>query len=445
MTKEKNNLFYKAILAIHQASSVAEIETSLHEKLSEPFHLDWLRIFTHSGEHVDMQLERIKDLALYKSTLTLGSHQIGKIVFARKNKKTFSKSEQKSLHELSESVSMALDRLTKLDQAETLKLQWESTFNAISEPLCLTDEKFHILKINHAFLKATGKKQPQVLGINCFTWFSNPNAYEVTSQRIQTGSESSPILLVMFRDITEQKKIEKQIFESAKMAELGTIGSSIAHDINNPLGGMLNFLQLIKMDLKSDDPIREDIEQMEDAGLRCKEIVENLLRFSRREEAGSEETISINDIIDQALKIIELQTRSLGINVEVTGRENEYKILGNINHLSQALSHIFQNAFDAVSEKLNRHPGFKGYIKIDVLPTPSPNGITIIIKDNGVGITPEHQSKILNPLFTTKINKKNRGLGLTLAFQIINEHGGQLDISSQPNVGTTVKISFINV
>jgi signal transduction histidine kinase len=228
------------------------------------------------------------------------------------------------------------------------------------------------------------------------------------------------------------------------MAELGTIGSSIAHDINNPLGGMLSFLQLIKMDLPKDNPIYGDIIQMESAGMRCKSIVENLLSFSRRQETDLIEEIDLRKVIDQALKIITLQTRALGIEIiDNYTAEFSTTFIGNFNLLSQALSYIFQNAFDAVSDKLKSTPGYKGQITVQLQATAKHKILTVT--DNGIGITPEHQNKILNPLFSTKSNNKNKGLGLTLAYQIINDSRGQLEIYSQPNVGTTVKISFQNV
>lgn len=466
---------HNALMATHAAESVAQIESQVLSALSEVLDLSWARIFLHSNDHLDEQLNRLQGQAFYKAHLAIGDRQLGRIVFARKNKKTFIKSEKESLQQITESVALALDRLAKLDQAETLKLQWDSTFDAISEPLCLTDEKFQILRTNRAFLEVTKLKASLAKGANCFAAFcghvpptpihasltpmaSDPDklilqrtqkesselsSYEVTTQRIRVNSNSPSIILVMFRDITEQKKIEKQIFESSKMAELGTIGSSIAHEINNPLGGMLSFLQLIKMDLQKDDPVYDDVLEMEAAGLRCKEIVENLLRFSRRQETGVMEEVDLNEVLDQTMKIIELQTRSLGIAVETRRPSKPAVFLGHFNLLSQALSHILQNAVDAVSEKLNQTPGYNGHIQVDLISNRT--SFDIVISDNGIGISPELQNKILNPLFSTKRQKKNQGLGLTLAYQIIDEHRGQLEISSQPNVGTKVKISFLNV
>jgi two-component system, NtrC family, sensor kinase len=459
---------HKALLAVHTAQSVAEVETMLFTVLSKTLDLSWVRVFLYTSDHLESQLGRIQGQTLFNSQLSVGSQQLGRIVFARQTAKAFSKSEEESLHQISESVALAIDRLGKYDQAETLKLQWDSTFDAISEPLCLTDDRFNIVRTNKAFTDTTQIKAEKLLGSNCFSAFCGPSApseltpsptaitlqrknksnksystYEVFTQRIRTRHDAVPIVLVMFRDVSEQKKIEKQIFESSKMAELGTIGSSIAHDINNPLGGLLSFLQLIKMDMPAEHPMRDDILQMEDASLRCKEIVESLLKFARRQDSSEAEPIDLKEAVEQALKITSLQTRSLGIKVEVNSAKNSKKILGHFNLLSQALSHVLQNAFDAVSEKLTQTPGYLGQIKVDI--SEHDSGLTVSIFDNGVGISPELQNKILNPLFSTKRRGENQGLGLTLAYQIINDHQGRLDISSRPNVGTTVKISFSNV
>jgi two-component system NtrC family sensor kinase len=466
-TTEDVEVLHNALLAVHSSQSVTEIETQLHQVLKKSFLVDWVRVFTQSSTYIDEHLQRLPNQIFFVTPLQVGLSFIGKIVFARKTQTDFDRKQKQSLQQLADSVALAIDRLSKLDQAENLKQQWESTFDAIHEPLCLTDEKWNILRTNKAFLNLVGKKQSQVMGLNCFSIFAGQTthqiqsrattepfvieraskqgarSYEVSTQHIRSKSKNQKILLTIFRDITQQKKIEKQIFESSKMAELGTIGSSIAHDINNPLGGMLNFLQLIKNDLATDNPIREDILQMEQAGLRCKEIVETLLKFSRKQDLGNTERVRLIEVVEHSLKILELQTRSVGINVQFNPPSQDVAVRGNFNLLSQVLSHVLQNAFEAVSEKLTESPGYKGVIHVQI--ENSESGPYLQIIDNGVGITPELHNKIFNPMFSTKRKNENKGLGLTLAYQIIDEMGGSLEISSQPNVQTRVKISFRDV
>lgn len=464
--KTQAESLHKALLATHSAQSVAEIQTLLTLTMSKNYDLDWIQVFIHSSAHIEEQLRRLHGRVFFCVELKLASYTLGRIVFARKSNAKFKQRETLALQQVADSVALAIDRLAKLEQAESLKQQWDSTFDAIFEPLCLTDEKFNILRTNKAFLSLVNKKHAQVIGLNCFSIFcgdampealvsptnafildrvsKNKNStYEVNTQRIHNQQKGQALLLTIFRDITNQKKIEKQIFESSKMAELGTIGSSIAHDINNPLGGMLNFLQLIKIDLPKNSAIYEDILEMESAGLRCKEIVENLLRFSRKQDIGAPEPIDLRDVVEHSLKIVNLQTRSIGIHVQFKPTKEKVIVTGHFNLLSQVLNHVLQNAFEAVSEKLTQSPRYNGVIRVEIFDTTEGPGILIV--DNGIGITPELQNKILNPLFSTKRKKQNQGLGLTLAYQIVADLGGQLEITSQPNVETTVKISFRNV
>ncbi len=412
---------YNTLIAIHKADSVADIERRVFLELREPFQLAWVRIFLQPPEMLEAQLSRLAGVALFRHELEISSRRLGSLVFARSTSAAFKKREQVALTQICNSIGLALDRLIKLDQAEILKEQWEATFNAIGEPLCLTDENFQIMHTNKAFLSAANLTPARAIGKNCFDAIqpaTKAREFDVTTQPIVTDDEK--LLLILFRDVTEQKKMEKRIFASAKMAELGTIGSSIAHDINNPLGGMLSFFQLIKMDLPADHPIRDDIIEMEAAGLRCKAIVENLLKFSRRPEAEPAEPLDLRDVIRQASQIVELQTRSVGIELTIEQPKEQVKTLGQFNLLSQALSEVLQHAYAAVSERLRQKPGDGGKIEIAVRRLEHPE---ILIVDNGIGARRD----------------------LTLAQQIVDQHGGRLEIFSQPNGGTQVKIVFLAV
>lgn len=454
---------HKALVAVHKANSVGEVEVLLTSELKSEVNLAIVRVYFENQSHLESQLERAKEFTIYKAPLILGDTQLGKIIFGRMGA-PFTKNEQAFLSQVSEGVSLAIDRLTKLEQAEHLKREWESTFDAISDPLCLTTANFNIIRTNKAFSKVSRISLRELIGLNCFRAFlgdtqfpgqmiqnhlrieksvdGEMNSFEVTAQKIQTKDSESAILLMLFRNITEQQRIEKQIFESAKMAELGTVGSSIAHELNNPLGGLMSFLQLIKMDLKKEDLLNEDIDDMLAAAHRCKDIIENLLGFTRRQDTTTDSIVDFRDSVNQALKLIDLKTRSSSIEVNVSLPTHEVKLKLQANLIAQALNHILQNSLDAIEEKLTQTGRFKGRIDVEMW---QDNISTYLkIKDNGVGIDFETQKKVMNPLFTTK-GKRYSGLGLTLAYKIIDDHKGQLEISSQPSQGTEVKISLSNV
>ena len=246
--------------------------------------------------------------------------------------------------------------------------------------------------------------------------------------------------MLLFKDITEQRKMENQLLETSKMAELGIIGSSIAHELNNPIAGMTSFLQLIKMDLSPKDDCWEDISEMELAAKRCKEIIENLLGFARKQESEGEH-VDLFEVVTQAVQISELQTRAKGLTVELPQKVNGIFINGNFNQLTQAVQNILKNALEACMERMEKDTGYRA--KIDCKITRKNDAITMTISDNGPGIPKEIQSKIFNPLFTTKASGLAAGLGLTVAFKIIAEHNGRLEISSRLGRGTTARISFL--
>jgi two-component system, NtrC family, sensor kinase len=239
--------------------------------------------------------------------------------------------------------------------------------------------------------------------------------------------------------VTDEVRFERRIVAASKLAELGTIGSSIAHELNNPLGGMLSFLQLILMDIKPGDNLFSEIKGMEQAVLRCRDIVLNLLSFARKQDLGDFTEIDIWEVLEKSAKLIELQSKSKGIQIEIQ-RGAPLMVRASANALSQALCNILQNSIDAIGDRLKTDPLFPG--KVSITLEEGENRHVLKLTDNGSGIRPEHQSQIFNPLFTTRDPSLYSGMGLTTAFTIIGEHGGTLEILSQTGSGTTAIIAL---
>jgi signal transduction histidine kinase len=262
--------------------------------------------------------------------------------------------------------------------------------------------------------------------------------YDAFSQEIHFAHEERALFVNMYHDVSERLRFERQILESAKMAELGTIGSSIAHELNNPLGGMLSFLQLVKMDLKGDEPIYPDIVEMEAGARRCRDIVQSLLGFTRKSARDVTEIVDLREVIDQALKITELQTRAMGITVTREIPSEPVEIRGQFNFLAQAIRNFLQSAQEAIAVKMKNTSRFPAEIKVRL--SVNENEGLIEITDNGAGFdTSEH---VYDAMYTTKDPVNNPGLGLTVAQQIIMDHGGRLELSSAPKLGTSAIISL---
>ncbi|RYZ70023.1 MAG: PAS domain-containing sensor histidine kinase [Proteobacteria bacterium] len=383
--------------------------------------------------------------------------------------------------QVADSVSLAIDRLTKLEQSENLKHEWEATFDAILEPVSLITADFTVMRLNRTFAQRSGAEPEKIIGRKCYEALFGRSSpcegcalakrngvvtegqdfrlkpartaggqnviYDVFSQRIVQQlpfkNENSELFVNMYLDASEQLRYERQILDSAKMAELGTIGSSIAHELNNPLGGMLSFLQLIKMDLKGNEPWFDDIDEMERGARRCRDIVQNLLGFTRKSTTDTIEILDLRDVIEQAVKITELQTRASGISLSQTVPEDPVRIRGHFNALAQTLRGFLQSAQDAIRERQKSGDKTVGEIRVKLSTSEDSNEIEI--SDNGTGVEGDFTSDAGSEESSGEPvaeDSAHPGLGLSVASEIIRDHGGSLKIRSTKGLGATAIISL---
>jgi two-component system, NtrC family, sensor kinase len=345
-----------------------------------------------------------------------------------------------------------------------VKREWDSTFDAITDPVSLISSNYRVIRANRSYAARANTNLEDIIGQPCYKLLFNRSApcegchlgekftlgdvqtsdasfayYDVSSHRVSLDKDEKAFVL-LYRDNSDVHRINRQILESAKMAELGTIGSSIAHEINNPLGGMIAFLQILKMEIPSTDSRYEDIHEMEQACLRCKTIVENLLAFTRQSTSGEREALRIGDVIDVVTNIMELQTRSMGIRVNKHIQDRNTLVFVGKNEFIQVLVNILQNSCEAIAERIEQGVRFPpGEITIKTFLKGQDLGLEII--DNGTGIHQDQISKVFTPFFTTKNKTKNAGLGLSVSYQIVKELQGSIEISSLGKQNTTVVIT----
>lgn len=435
LTNSRIEGFKKALMAVHEASSVVEIEQLLNDSMATSVQTSWIRLFFHPQDELFAK-QASEQLNFTQLQVPLFRHheKMGSLFFMRAPDHPFSREESDFLSRVAEAVALALDRIQKLRESESLKEQWEATFNSMSDPVVLIDTNYDIIQSNKALNDrllsqdhpATSRKCYRVLynreepcpgcqrgrNFRMQSRSSHPRSYDVFSQSLLLDSDKPPVFVNLYHDITSQLKMEKQILESAKMAELGTIGSSIAHELNNPLGGILSFAQLIKMEMKSDDPHYPDIVEMEAGVQRCKEIVQNLLGFTRNPHADEVGIISLKETILRALKILELQTKSQGIEVKTIFPAQEITLTGHLNILAQGIKNVLQHSIDHLSEKVRQEKGFHGVLEISV--TENNQSIEVLIFDNAA---------------VEKNTSLPLGLGLSVATQILRDHKCELILS----------------
>jgi len=232
---------------------------------------------------------------------------------------------------------------------------------------------------------------------------------------------------------------QERIIMTAKLASMGELAAGVAHEINNPLTGVLTYLKLMEKKF-SDDAIdsadlyklRKYVKTMETETSRCSEIVKNLLEFARPTESVRELT-NLEEIIKKTLSLIKHQIQLQNIEIIQEYQPSLPKIMADYKQIEQVFLNLFINSAQAMPE------GGKLSIKIN---TENNKNIVTYITDSGCGIPKEDINKIFDPFFTTKQDKKGTGLGLSVAYGIIQRHNGSIDVKSKVGKGTTFIIKF---
>jgi len=207
---------------------------------------------------------------------------------------------------------------------------------------------------------------------------------------------------------------------------------------------MLNFVQLIKMDLSGTEDYYTDIVEIEAGIQKCKQIVQNLLGFSRLDDVSQSRVLDMHEVIQRALLIVELRTRALGIKIDILSKEDQkYWTPGRFNQLAHAICNVLQNAYESIIEKRKKILNYQGTISIELSGTEEQMALDII--DDGEGIPTGTHSQVFDPLYTTKDPEKHAGLGLTLVRQILKDHQATITVSSQKDGKTCFCLKFPRV
>jgi PAS domain S-box-containing protein len=263
---------------------------------------------------------------------------------------------------------------------------------------------------------------------------------QLSAVLIYDGAGREVASVGIFTDLRARLKMEKklqethlQLVSSEKMASLGKLAAGIAHEINNPLGGILIYSSLIMEDLSEEDPKRGDLARIVQETSRCKDIVKSLLEFARQTEPKMEPT-DINRAITDGLFFLENQ--ALFHNIKIIKKLDPFLpfVRGNAGQLKQVLINIIVNAAEAMHGN--------GTLTITTYPSSDRKWVFIEFKDTGEGIPEENFARIFDPFFTTKEVGKGTGLGLATSYGIVEDHGGKISVKSKVGEGATFTIEL---
>ncbi|MDI6789542.1 MAG: ATP-binding protein [Thermodesulfobacteriota bacterium] len=235
------------------------------------------------------------------------------------------------------------------------------------------------------------------------------------------------------RDFSERKRLEKQLLHLERLAAMGKLSAELAHEINNPLGGILMYAKLALEDLPEGDAQAQRLEKISRLATRCRMIVRGLLDFGRSDTA-EREWVDINQTILDMFDLIRDHILFRPVRVEMKLGENLPRVWGNRSNLEQVALNMMINAAEAMEGQ--------GTLTIETGYSKEESNFSMYFKDTGPGISKKNLNKIFEPFFTTKKRGKGTGLGLSISHGIIQKHGGSIQINSIPGEDTTFVIQL---
>jgi PAS domain S-box-containing protein len=356
--------------------------------------------------------------------------------------------------------AMAVSLQTHLDdlrRAERVLSRQErllrTILDATPDLVCLLDERLAYLAVNRAFAAFVGKEPQAVLGKTDLEVFpddegaamhdanrlvletARPSGRETLARRPGpplwlhvvrvpvTDREGRVIgMLRTARDVTQLKQFQEQLIQSQKMESLGKLAGGVAHEINTPLGVILGYAQLLQEDVPADSQILWDLQTIEKQAKICRKIVADLLGFSRQAESAKIE-MCFNNSLMEAVSLVRHAFSLENTRIHTDLDERMPIIYGDPEKLKQVWINLLTNARDAMG-------GRGGALLVRSRLFPKEQKVTAWFADTGPGIPKENQGHIFDPFFTTKPVGQGTGLGLSVSFGIIKDHGGSIDVQS---------------
>jgi len=376
------------------------------------------------------------------------------------NDRKFTSEEILRAEALAHQAAIALESARLFQVVSRSQKEWETTFDAMQDCVSVHDTTGKVIRANVALARRMDTIPQKIIGRYCNELYGKEDR-DGTRCRHSLPPESDALIVEevdlpqmggsfqlsvspwydknnnlagsihVAKDINNEKLLQQQLIQSEKLSAIGELISGIAHELNNPLTGVMGYSQLLQLREDLDTPAKENLHKINNLALRCQKIVQNLLSFARKQKP--ERTLTdINEIIE---KTLELRSYEFQVNNIELYRSLDSKLprtIADAHQLQQVFLNILTNAEQAMLESKG-----SGHIYIRTKTDLQKSHIVVEIKDDGPGIPEKHLNKIFDPFFTTKEVGKGTGLGLSLSYGMIKEHGGNIYVHSRVNEGST--------
>ncbi|MEX1253275.1 MAG: ATP-binding protein [Dehalococcoidia bacterium] len=392
--------------------------------------------------------------------LVIDGEVVGLVRIAAARPSAFGAIEERTFFTVANQVSLALERVAAQRQAE--RAQLASLAESLSDGIVLVDAALRVTSLNKAardLSDALGAVQ-LAEGASLIDTALAALAEEALTTATQTslrelpaapsrdpagrrylagmaaplaGSREGSTAVVILRDVTEERLMQERLLQSEKMVSVGQLVSGVAHELNNPLTGIMGFAQLL-LGREQDERTRQDVETILSEADRASKIVQNLLSFARRKRA-EKEPADLNALLQRVLELRSYDLRVKNIDVELDLDSKLPETMVDTNQIQQVFLNLIVNAEQAMLAARDRGT-------LTVTSRKQKDTVRLSLRDDGPGMSPETLRRIFDPFFTTKEVGEGTGLGLTISYGIIEDHGGRIWAESAPDKGTSFIIEL---
>lgn len=371
----------------------------------------------------------------------------------------FGNSELSFVQHLADQLAISIQNARLYEQVSLARKKWEATFQAVTDPIVLIDTDYNLLLHNdrlpdellQVWLRTRGdkchrrfydrqepcpecpveeiKRQPRAFHHR--NQIPGGGLFDMSYYPVFNDEKQLVAITVIMKDVTEKTRLEAQLVHSARLAAIGEMAAGVAHEINSPMTVIIGTAQMLARDLAGRDS--ESLNDIIQSGLRCKRIIQNLLTFSRQDQAPMSAT-DLNAEIRQVLKMISYQINRSQIRIVDALDPGLPPVLANGQQIQQVLTNFLVNARDALNGLEDRQKTIivaSQRVEKDGRPW-----VCVSVQDNGIGIPEASRPKIFTPFFTSKETTKGTGLGLSVSLGIAQTHDGTIEFTSEPGAGS---------
>jgi PAS domain S-box-containing protein len=340
------------------------------------------------------------------------------------------------------------------------KRNLEAIFDGIRDQLSIQTLNYQILRVNRAVIESHSAAYQDLIGRKCYEAYyqrSFPCDKCPVSTTIETKQPAASIMKTLegnntlrifsypildekgelysvieyTKDITEEQRLQEQLIHSEKLAGIGILASGVAHEINNPLSGIIGMAEIALEEEEASNK-RSYLMDILNCAKRINEIVRGLRSYSRAAKKEELSLVDIHEVLEESVKMVRLAVKTAPVEVIRKFQPIE-KIEGNIGEIQQVFTNLITNSLQAMDGK-------GGMVTLSTRSLK--DSIEVKVMDDGRGIPEKYLSQIFDPFFTTKSPGEGTGLGLNIVYRIITKYKGTIDVESKERMGTTFTITF---